>query len=205
MQHVFKLSMLSILVLSASTQAETEFRQHDAHLHGHVEFNMAQDNNEFLVEITAPGSDIVGFEHAPMNEQQHHIIEESEQLLKQVDRILLLPTDARCEIEHINVSNTLETKKHDDHDEHDHDEHDHDEHKHEDAHDHDEHDSHEGSGHGEFTIEYHFDCGDISKLQKIETTWFTHFPKTEKINVNLLTDSTQKVLELAPSNNLIQF
>lgn len=215
MKHIFKLSLLSTLVLAASAQAEEGFRQHEAHIHGHVEFNMAQEGNELLVEITAPGSDIVGFEHAPADEQQHQLIEQAEQTLKQAESILLISQDANCRVEHIDVTNTLESEEQ--HGEHEHDEHDDDEH--DDSHEHDEHmhtddgheeseheeSGHEESGHGQFTVEYHFECSDITKLHQVKTTWFEHFPKTDKISVNLLTDTSQKALELNSNHTLIQF
>ncbi|WED26986.1 DUF2796 domain-containing protein [Vibrio sp. DW001] len=204
MKHIFKLSLLSTLVLATSAQAEEGFRQHEAHIHGHVEFNMAQEGSELLVEITAPGSDIVGFEHAPADEQQHQLIEQAEQTLKQAESILLISQDANCRVEHINVTNTLESEEqHGEHDEHDeHDEHEGDEHNHDDSH---EGSEHEESGHGQFTVEYHFECSEISKLHQVKTTWFEHFPKTDKISVNLLTDTSQKALELNSNHTLIQF
>jgi len=220
MQHVCKYSLLTTLILSASTQAQEEFRQHEAHVHGHVEFNIAQDNNEILVEIIAPGADIVGFEHAPQNEQQHQLLEKVERTLRQADNIFILSSASGCKTEHVHITNTLESEaSHDEHDhdhgeahdEHDHDhgevhdEHDHDHEEVHDEHDHDHgevHDEHDH--HGQFTIEYHFDCRDTSKLKNIETTWFNHFPNTEKISVNLLTDTAQKALELSKNNKIIK-
>ncbi|MFC1237134.1 DUF2796 domain-containing protein [Vibrio sp. F74] len=216
MTHIFKLSLLSTLVLAVSAQAEEGFRQHEAHIHGHVEFNMAQEGSELLVEITAPGSDIVGFEHAPADEQQHQLIEQAEQTLKKAESILLISQDANCRVEHINVTNTLESEEQhaehegDEHDGHEGDEHDGHEGDEHDGHEGDEHDGHDGheheeSGHGQFTVEYHFECSDITKLHQVKTTWFEHFPKTDKISVNLLTDTSQKALELNSNHTLIQF
>ncbi len=190
MRHILKYSLLSAAIFTAYTQAE-EFRQHDAHVHGEVEFNIAQDSNELLVEIMAPGADVVGFEHAPENKQQLQLIEQAEKRLKQAENIVALSAAAKCKAEHIHVANTLEgDSEHDHHDDHKHDGHDH--HKHEEG------------GHGEFSIEYHFECDNISKLQSIETNWFNHFPKTEKINVNLLTETVQKTLQLTAGNTTIK-
>ncbi|GAL37818.1 cobalt-zinc-cadmium resistance protein CzcD [Vibrio maritimus] len=54
-----KMTLLAGLVVSQFAVAEDQFRQHDAHVHGHVEFNIAQDGQDLLVEITAPGADVV--------------------------------------------------------------------------------------------------------------------------------------------------
>lgn len=189
MQHLLKYSLLSAAIITAGAQAEA-FRQHDSHVHGQVEFNIAQDGNELLVEIKASGADVVGFEHTPENKQQQQAIEQAENTLKQADNILSLSTAAKCKVEHAHVTNTLESDiQQDDHKDHKHDDDDHKDHKHD--------------SHGEFSIEYHFECGNISKLQFIETNWFNQFPKTEKINVNLLTDTMQKTLQLKKGNRKI--
>ncbi len=35
-----------------------------------LDINIAQDGQELLVEVTAPGADVVGFEHAPETAEQ---------------------------------------------------------------------------------------------------------------------------------------
>ncbi len=226
------------LAISGIANAES-FRQHDAHVHGQVEFNIAQDGNELLVEITAPGADVVGFEHAPKTDEQKHKIEDVVTQLKQPSTLFTLASSAGCQIEHKSVTHTLGEDSHEEHDHHDHDkhehhddhaehdhhddhaEHDHDKHEHHDdhaEHDHDQHehhddhadhdkhghhDEHEG-GHGEFTIEYHYDCSDISKLNVIETQWFQHFPSTESIRANILTDTKQAALDLRQGQTKIE-
>lgn len=212
-----KLTPLAIgltLAISGTAHAEN-FRQHDAHVHGQVEFNVAQDGNELLVEITAPGADVVGFEHAPKTDEQKHKIEDAVAQLNKPATIFTLTSHAGCTIEHKSVTHTLGEEEHDDHDheKHDHDKHDHDEHDHEkhehdnhgdEAHDdHADHEDHEG-GHGEFTIEYHYDCNDINKLSVIETQWFQHFPATESIRANILTDMKQAAVDLNQGNTKIK-
>jgi hypothetical protein len=214
----FKVSLIASTLATVSiAQAETTHRQHDAHVHGVVEFNIAQDGNEMLMEITAPGFDIVGFEHAPMNEQQHQAIESAEAVLQNAASVFTLTSAANCAVEYVSVTNTLEEDEHagHDHEEHEHhDDHDHEEHEHHDDHDHEEHEHHDDhaghdhgeseSSHGAFTVEYHFDCQNLSALSDIETTWFKHFPDTEKVSVNLLTDTQQKALELNSKSTLIK-
>lgn len=52
------LALVIGLSLAATANAE-EYRQHEAHVHGHVEFNIAQDGKDLLIEITSPGADVV--------------------------------------------------------------------------------------------------------------------------------------------------
>ncbi|WP_076589434.1 zinc uptake protein ZrgA [Vibrio ostreicida] len=225
MHSITKIATLIGLTFSTSSFAEEHFRQHDAHVHGHVEFNIAQDQNELLVEITAPGADVVGFEHAPNNSAQEQALEKAVAQLNNASAILTLSPDAKCKLSHQSVQHTLRTdehehehehEKHDEHKHHeehsDHDEHkhheehsDHDEHKHHEEHsDHDEHKHHEEhSDHGEFTVQYHYQCDNFNALSSINTQWFSAFPSTQSINVNLLTDKTQSAVELSAKNTKI--
>ncbi|HHP0468614.1 TPA: zinc uptake protein ZrgA [Vibrio harveyi] len=221
------LALVIGLSLTATANAE-EYRQHEAHVHGHVEFNIAQDGKDLLIEITSPGADVVGFEHAPENAEQENALNNAIAALKDTNKLFAINQQAKCVIEDVHVAHTLGEESHEghdhhdheghdhdkhdheghDHDKHDHDkhkDHDHDEHAHDDHHDHDGHEHHEGhdhehGGHGEFTIEYRYHCDSVADLNSIDTTWFKQFPATESISVNLFTDTTQSATNLSKDN-----
>ncbi|EGV1829422.1 DUF2796 domain-containing protein [Vibrio parahaemolyticus] len=201
--------VLAIVIgLSLSTVATAEeYRQHSAHVHGHVEFNIAQDGSDLLLEITAPGADVVGFEHAPENAEQEKTLQHAVATLEDSNALFAINPQAQCEIEEVHVEHSL-GGQHEEHEHHDHEGHDHDEHAHHD-HDKHEHDGHEGhdhsehSDHGEFTVQYRFHCAQVGELSRIQTDWFNQFPSTESVNVNLFTDTTQSATSLTKSNTLI--
>lgn len=201
--------VLAIVIgLSLSTVATAEeYRQHSAHVHGHVEFNIAQDGSDLLLEITAPGADVIGFEHAPENAEQEKTLQHAVATLEDSNALFAINPQAQCEIEEVHVEHTL-GGQHEEHEHHDHEGHDHDEHAHHD-HDKHDHDSHEGhdhsehSDHGEFTVQYRFHCAQVSELSRIQTDWFNQFPSTESVNVNLFTDTTQSATSLTKSNTQI--
>ncbi|HHC7212466.1 TPA: DUF2796 domain-containing protein [Vibrio parahaemolyticus] len=201
--------VLAIVIgLSLSTVATAEeYRQHSAHVHGHVEFNIAQDGSDLLLEITAPGADVVGFEHAPENAEQEKTLQHAVATLEDSNALFAINPQAQCEIEEVHVEHTL-GGQHEEHEHHDHEGHDHDEHAHHD-HDKHDHDSHEGhdhsehSDHGEFTVQYRFHCAQVGELSHIQTDWFKQFPSTESVNVNLFTDTTQSATSLTKSNTQI--
>ncbi|EIJ0963236.1 DUF2796 domain-containing protein [Vibrio parahaemolyticus] len=199
--------VLAIVIgLSLSTVATAEeYRQHSAHVHGHVEFNIAQDGSYLLLEITAPGADVVGFEHAPENAEQEKTLQHAVATLEDSNALFAINPQAQCEIEEVHVEHSL-GGQHEEHEHHDHEGHDHDEHAH---HDHDGHEGHEGhdhsehSDHGEFTVQYRFHCAQVGELSHIQTDWFNQFPSTESVNVNLFTDTTQSATSLTKSNTQI--
>ena len=199
-----KPSILAVVIgmtVSTNVLANEEFRSHDAHVHGQVEVNIAQDGQELLVEVTAPGADVVGFEHAPESAEQKKVFEQAIAQLNKPDELFSF-NNASCTLKFKSVTNTLEGEHdeheghdhaehdHDDHKDHDHAEHDHDDHEGHDHHDHEGHDHSQG-GHGEFTVEYHYECSDVAKLDTVSTQWFSKFSNTEKMTVNLLTDTAQ--------------
>ncbi|HCG7160316.1 TPA: DUF2796 domain-containing protein [Vibrio parahaemolyticus] len=204
--------VLAIIIgLSLSTVATAEeYRQHSAHVHGHVEFNIAQDGSDLLLEITAPGADVVGFEHAPENAEQEKTLQHAVATLEDSNALFAINPQAQCEIEEVHVEHSL-GGQHEDHEHHDHEGHDHDEHAHHDhdKHEHDGHEGHEGhdhsehSDHGEFTVQYRFHCAQVGELSHIQTDWFNQFPSTESVNVNLFTDTTQSATSLTKSNTQI--
>ncbi|HCE3466769.1 TPA: DUF2796 domain-containing protein [Vibrio parahaemolyticus] len=199
--------VLAIVIgLSLSTVATAEeYRQHSAHVHGHVEFNIAQDGSDLLLEITATGADVVGFEHAPENAEQEKTLQHAVATLEDSNALFAINPQAQCEIEEVHVEHSL-GGQHEEHEHHDHEGHDHDEHAH---HDHDGHEGHEGhdhsehSDHGEFTVQYRFHCAQVGELSHIQTDWFNQFPSTESVNVNLFTDTTQSATSLTKSNTQI--
>ncbi|MBE3899463.1 DUF2796 domain-containing protein [Vibrio parahaemolyticus] len=200
------LAIIIGLFLSTVATAE-EYRQHSAHVHGHVEFNIAQDGSDLLLEITAPGADVVGFEHAPENAEQEKTLQHAVATLEDSNALFAINPQAQCEIEEVHVEHSL-GGQHEEHEHHDHEGHDHDEHAHHD-HDKHEHDGHEGhdhsehSDHGEFTVQYRFHCAQVGELSHIQTDWFNQFPSTESVNVNLFTDTTQSATSLTKSNTQI--
>ncbi|PFG45370.1 uncharacterized protein DUF2796 [Vibrio sp. ES.051] len=199
-----------VIGLSLSTAANTEeYRQHGAHVHSHVEFNIAQDGKDLLVEITAPGADVVGFEHAPKNAQQEQALKQAITTLEDSHTLLTLNEQASCDIEEVHVAHNLggahEGHDHSEHDHDDHANHDHEGHEHHDEHDgHDaHHEEHENGGHGEFSVQYRFSCDQVNQLSHIQTDWFNQFPTTESINVNMFTDTTQSTTHLSKDNSQI--
>lgn len=89
------------------------FTQHGSHVHGEVALNIAQDGNALLMEITAPGADIVGFEHAPENAKQRDAITHAKTQLQKPEALFRLDSAAKCKLEDAVVSHEM----HDNHSE----------------------------------------------------------------------------------------
>ena len=58
------LAMGLVTALGATAQA-AERRELGAHEHGHSKLNLAVEGTLVVMEIEAPGMDVLGFEHSP--------------------------------------------------------------------------------------------------------------------------------------------
>ncbi|MGF1786145.1 DUF2796 domain-containing protein [Photobacterium swingsii] len=210
-------SVITGQALAHNHHDESEYRQHGAHVHGVVELNIAQDANALLVEITAPGADVVGFEHAPKNDEQKKALNNALKTLAQPQQLLTFSAGAQCTLVDTLVTETLtahdehahHNHDHNEHAAHDHDSHDHAEHA---AHDHNSHDhaehaahDHDSHDHGEFSAQYTFNCDNIETLTNMQSDWFKHFTSTEKITIQAITNKGQKAGQLTPAQTQFTF
>ena len=138
------------------------------HVHGVIELGIVVEDGAIAVSLSAPLSDVVGFEHAPENDEQAERLEAAARLLSDADTMFSLPGQAACTLEELTLdapSYLLALREaHGDggadhaneaHDEHDHDsKHDHEgesehaaAHSDHDEHDHDDHDGHADADH----------------------------------------------------------
>ncbi|MFW7525726.1 zinc uptake protein ZrgA [Vibrio ostreicida] len=198
MHSIRKIAIVVSLTFSTAALANQEFRQHEAHMHGHVELNIAQEGDELLLDIHAPSSDLLGFEHAPNNDQQHDILDKALTRLGNADSLFTLTPSAECKLVRHVVTHTLDGKE--------------DENKscqdgqdcyHGDSDSHQKHRYGHETKHSEFSVTYHYRCDNPSELSEISTQWFTHFQTTKYISVNLMKDKAQSVTELVASHTKI--
>ena len=85
-----------LIGVSCAIAGDDKHREAKAHEHGHGTVNVAIDGNQLAIELEAPGSDIVGFEHAPKSDAQRAAISEAVSMLKSPTDILGLPAAAGC-------------------------------------------------------------------------------------------------------------
>jgi hypothetical protein len=198
-KSVITLLGYSLLVISNQLYADdSEYEQHEAHVHGEAEMLIALEGSTLEIEFHSPAMNIVGFEHQPKTEQQTDAIEKAIDTLKQPGKLFALATAAECKPVAIDVATPLAKHGHDEHSHQEHDAH----HEHEKEHEH-EHE-HEVETHSDFTAHYQFQCADLNKLDKIEFDLFKHFPGTERLEVLSISNKGQQMMELTPANTTLE-
>lgn len=174
-------------------------RDHNAHEHGHAKLMIAVEHEEVAIELHSPAINIVGFEHVASSHQDKEKLELAENQLQQANTLFSFNQEADCVLEHVKVSSAL--LEHHDEKENSHDKEHH--HKSNDTHQ-KEHDENEES-HSEFEVSYHYECSSTEALKTLTVSLFEYFPSFEEIEVQLISSSEQKLVELDSSNTVIEF
>jgi hypothetical protein len=185
---MMRLALTSIVVvgLAAPSFAQEARRQLDAHSHGEGRLAIAIEGKRVEMELEAPASDIVGFEHEPRNAKQRAAIATARKQLAKLGDVLVLSHAAGCKLASAKVevigAAAASGKGHS----HGHD-HDHGDAKKsskappaskEGAHDH--------ATHSEFKVTYTLDCSTPEKLDTIGFDYFKRFKGAEKLAVTVI-------------------
>jgi len=200
---------------SSLTFAQTE-RDLDSHVHGSASLNVVVAGSSMFIELDTPWDNMVGFEHAPRNDEQHALVNGSLELLNNPATLLAIE-GGNCTLGDVTVESGMPEAEHDDaHDEdHDHAEaekhddehdegHDHAEaKKHDSTHDDEAHDEHSDSEHATALATYSFACEDINQLESIDLVLFSIWSGFEELDVQLVGETGQVLLELDQQNTVL--
>lgn len=169
-----------------------------AHEHGVGNLNVAVQGKEVEMELTAPGADIVGFEHKPSTTDQKKAVRDAVAVLKDGEKLFSFPAAAGCRMEEAEVASALIADE-----EHDHK----DDHKDEHKHGHDDDHAKEGAGesHAEFRVHYHFECERPDRLTHIDVRFFEQFPNARELESQVIGAKGQTAAELTPTAARLKF
>ncbi len=166
------------LGLGSASAAEPN-REQGAHQHGHGRFNMAIEKSTVSIELEAPGSDIVGFEHAPKTAQEKKAVEAAKAQLKDALKLFGLPKEAGCRVTKtdIDVHGAGDDHKHD--------------HGPKDAKAPPAKADDKASAHTEFHAQYALTCSKPSAITALDFGFFAAFPGAQDLEVVAISDKGQ--------------
>ena len=174
------LAMGLMAALGATAQA-AERRELGAHEHGHSKLNLAVEGTLVVMEIAAPGLDVLGFEHPAETAADKAALDAAKAVLAQPLSLFVLPPAAGCRV--VEAAVALEQEEH--------------------AHESEEHEGeahadgdHDVELHSEFAGRYTLDCADPSALTDITFAWFDQFPNAKEVEVTLVTAKGQTSFEV---------
>lgn len=200
-----------LLIAATATSAAAETRQLGAHVHGEGTLNIAFDGARIAMELSAPGADIVGFEHAAKTAEDRAAIDDAVATLAKPLSLVTFPEAAGCSVteaaarlvtdaahdDHGHEAHGHDDHAHEDHGHAEHAEHGHDDHAH-DEHGHDHADAdHGGSTHSEFRAEYVITCDDTGAIDTVSLPYFERFPNARLLDVQIVTPAGARAVEIS--------
>lgn len=196
MRNVIRAALFAAIPTLATSAPQAAEKAHE---HGIGVLNLAVEGKEVEIEMTVPGADAVGFEHAPSNDKDRRAVESAIAKMKAADKLFMFPAAAGCRLEEAEVhAAQLEDDHKDDEHKHDHK----DDHKHDKDHDHkDEH----KEEHAEFRSHYHFECLVPEKLTHIDVGFFKVFPSAHELEARFITPRGQGAAELTAAASRLKF
>lgn len=143
---LFKSSLLVAAI--CATNAMAYERQHEAHVHGEAEMNVAIEGNVIELVLKSPLANIAGFEHEATSDEDKATLSNAQKALQDAYARVQFPDAAVCMLDEADVHLGEEHGDEDAHEGHAHDKHEHEEHAHEEhAHKNHDHDKHEHEEH----------------------------------------------------------
>lgn len=177
------LAPLSILANEHQHKHHEHKQSLAAHVHGLATLDIALEGQRLELHLNSPAMNIVGFEYQPNSAADKKTVADAERTLKNEQLLFKLSSDAQCALSSVNIENDL-TAGHAE--EHDHTTHD------------DKHDAEHQ--HSDIQVSYTFNCANPHKLKSIDLAgFFTAFPLTEKIHLQLITAQTQQGAQMSVS------
>lgn len=194
-------ALLLLALAAAGSTGAQQTREQAVHAHGTSQVTLAIVDGALELEFTAPGMDLVGFEHAPGTPQQEQAIAAANATLEGSGDWLAFEPAGSCTVTSADAhthgfkaeaADEAQAQAghggnggshgggHDGDDGHDHDDG-------QEGHDH-------AGGHGEFHLTLKGTCSTAPQALRIDLA--SRFPGIERIRVDLITDSVQDRVEL---------
>ena len=178
--------------LYAESSHHGDHHKQEAHLHGLGEITLALEGDNIELNLESPAANIVGFEHRASTPDQRQRVNEAKATLESPKQLFTF-SGTRCELTALEVDvSAVQATEESEHKENKHD-----------HHDHSDHEKANHKTHSEVSANYRFQCDDGSRLAAITFNFFEHFPGTEKLDVEWVTDSNQGSAELTVKSKTI--
>ena len=171
--------VLFLAISSSIAVASSRHSTHEPHVHGIAVLNIIVEKNEVHLALESPAMNLLGFEHAPVTDEQKAAYQATQQKLTEASKLFAFP-GANCQLESSDIQ-MLEKHAHADHD------------------------GHEHSGeHADVHADYRFNCSRIQELSEIRIHLFTVFPGIQQIKAQWITGRSQGIKTLTPATNHLQ-
>ena len=172
-----------LLPLFAQAHDHSHVEEHGSlgkHEHGVASLNVALDGQTLEIQLESPAINLVGFEHAASSEADKAKVATTHQQLEKPLALFALPDEAQCAVQEIQLHSPLFGNT--------------------------GHEHHAGHSHSDIDADYRFTCANAETLQALELgNFFSTFPGTHTLQVQLIGPSGQQGAELNSDNSRLSF
>ncbi len=148
---------LALAFLLFTQNAVGQSRHVGSHEHGKGTLNIAIEGKLIVIELEAPGADIVGFEHPAKNAADRDAIEKAKAVLRDSDRVFTIPSSAGCDLERAKVDLFSEEAS-----------------------------DGSTENHTEFFATYQLGCADPDQASELRLPYFETFPNARQLLIQLI-------------------
>ena len=150
-----------------------------AHEHGVANLDVVIEGNKLQVNLSSPLHNLVGFEHAPRNDQQRAALVEMDAALLNALVLLRPSPEAGCTLADVRVDQPFSQQ--------------------------DKTAKHAGHQHADAQAVWSFVCTHPERLRQLEVLFFERFPGMQRIKVQSATPRGQSSAVLTPSRRRLNF
>lgn len=173
--RIFTTASICLLLMPMIGTANADDHVHGAHAHGIGHLDVVIENKTVSLELTVPGADIVGLEHAAESAADRSKVEKALKILE-AESNFKLPEQAKCRRQHSKSSYGSE-------------------HQH----------AHGEKEHRNVTLHSTFECDNPAALKNIRVELFEAFPALREIEVRAITPRGQTAAELTSDKRQVKF
>lgn len=166
-----------LLILASSSlnvfSSEAHLSQ-GTHVHGEAMLNVVLEGSALYIEFASPAINLIGFEHAPGNDEQAAAFSNAEQMLASADRLFHFSA-TQCLLENAEIE-APDMKNHELTDHHE---------------------------HADFHASYVFQCEQAKDLTTISVRLFAVFPGIQEIKAQWILQDKQGFASLTENNSTL--
>lgn len=180
-----RIFMASAAVLLCLAPFSAAYALADKHVHGHGQLLVAQDENNWQLQFSIPAADLLGFEHAPENDEQMQQVHQIEKQISEYSNVFSV--DGNCQL----VSQEIDFPHHETHGS-----------QHEDE-QHPDGEHHDAHHHEDVTLAYQLSCGD--DISEMTVTLFRIAPSLSALEVQWVNDKGQGMTDATPQSATVSW
>jgi hypothetical protein len=203
MRSTLQWAVVGAALFAASAVAQETKRELGTHVHGQGALDVAIEGKRVVMELRAPGNDIVGFEGAAKTAAAKRTLATAIATLEKPEPLFVMQETAQCTVvsakveigtddAHASPPPTKGTTAKHAHGGHSHGKQGHDKHGHDKK-------AQAKDEHSEFHAAYEFTCAKPELLAAIDIGFFKAFPKAQKLAVQIITAKGQTATEATPA------